>query len=330
MRLYEVTINPENITKAEIKQVSDSEEFYNYSDMVIKYIQKNCQPWLAQSKYFAFRGIKKSEKLATLVKTVRQDRWPRDSSENFQVTVDEVLEKTGFTALRRNSAFVTSKYSHAFDYGEVFMFFPIGEFSYTWNIYEKDMIDFFSSYKNFKYVDFDVSDEQKTDFVEAKTMNVLRSLQNFIRNDPKTEANAHPIKSLNDFMKKSKDVIVNSAKDSSDGERIKKSDELVKYFMKNEEIQNYVLRRQDIDKDDLELIIAQSILGDYHDKWSSEKMIADNLHKSFRKDGLNHALEMRHEVLVKCNKYYLVIDNHNDYFRFRDEIKRLLGLKIVG
>ena len=58
-------------------------------------------------------------------------------------------------------------------------------------------------------------------------------------------------------------------------------------------------------------------------------MIADNLHKSFRKDGLNDALEMHHEVLIKCNKYYLVIDN-GDYFRFRDEIKRLLGLKIVG
>ena len=329
MRLYEITIDPENISKNTITKVRDSDEFYNYSDMAIEYIQQNCKPWLDQSKYIAFRGIKTSEGLATLVKTVRQDRWPRDSSENFQAAIDEVLEKTGFTALRRNSAYVTSKYADALDYGEVFMFFPIGEFSYTWNIYEKDMIDFFSAYKNFKYVDFDITDEQRTDFVEIKTINVLRSLQSFIINNPKTTASAYPIKSLNDFMKKSKDVILKPAEDSSGGEHIKKSEELVKYFMRNKEIQNYVLRRQNIDKDDLDLIIAQSILGDHHDKWSSEKMIADNLHRSFREDGLNDALEMRHEVLVKCNKYYLVIDNYNDYFRFRDEIKRKLGLYIT-
>ena len=58
-------------------------------------------------------------------------------------------------------------------------------------------------------------------------------------------------------------------------------------------------------------------------------MIADNLHKTFRKKWLNDALHQEKEILINCNKYYAVLDNRFDYSRFRDEIKRKLGLYIT-
>lgn len=177
MKLYEITINPESISKSQIDKVVETDEFYNYSDLIIEYIQKNCQPWLEESDYIAFRGIKNSEGMATLVKTVRQDRKPRDSSEYFQLAIDEMLEKTGFTALRRNSVFVTQSLESAMDYGDIYMIFPIGDFTYTWNIYHKDLMDFYSDSRNMKYVDFEVTDEMRKDFIFSITDKFLRNIE---------------------------------------------------------------------------------------------------------------------------------------------------------
>lgn len=68
------------------------------------------------------------------------NRMPMDSHETFHKAIIDVQRRIGFAATRGNSIFVTSSPSEAKKYGEPFIIFPIGDFSYTWSRKHQDIV----------------------------------------------------------------------------------------------------------------------------------------------------------------------------------------------
>ena len=70
----------------------------------------------------------------------RIDRWPKDTKQTIQIKVDEMLQKMGFTALRRNSIFATSDMLATISFGKMYAIFPLNGFTYTWSSRRDDWI----------------------------------------------------------------------------------------------------------------------------------------------------------------------------------------------
>jgi hypothetical protein len=60
-------------------------------------------------------------------------RKTKDTSSAIQTGVDKVLASKGFTALRHNSIFTSSRVEIASDYGIPYIIFPKNGFSFTWS-----------------------------------------------------------------------------------------------------------------------------------------------------------------------------------------------------
>jgi hypothetical protein len=67
------------------------------------------------------------------------DRRPRDTDRRNQKLIDDKLSKMGFTALRKNSIFVTASGMDIAHYGDRFVIFPIDGFSYMWTPAANDL-----------------------------------------------------------------------------------------------------------------------------------------------------------------------------------------------
>lgn len=106
-------------------------------EQLTDYVNEHCKEYVQQNpnwiKRPLYRGIKLSGLKGIQIRPIRQDRKPRDSSNLVQTQIDDYLSANGFKALRGNSIFCTSSQGSAFEFGKVFVIFPIGHFDFTWN-----------------------------------------------------------------------------------------------------------------------------------------------------------------------------------------------------
>ena len=309
MKLIEIITDGPSISVKEL-QNSNKEEFDIFVDMVIELIKKDCQPWLNEANRFAYRGIMERNK-AIFTKQVRQDRVPRDTSLNFQIAVDEMLERAGFTALRRNTVFVSSSESQAADYAfnSVFLVFPIGEFSYTWNKYYNDLIDLYEASDMRKYINIDPKSEERV--LEEIAFDFLHELG--FKPNYKTDS-----KSLNKFIEE----ISNLPNDNWQNKLAAKQ-RLLALYMKDTEIQNIARKR---------LGLKYYSYVESKRFWNSKEMYNDGVYESFQNTDLNEALSQKNkEIGIRCDKYY-AITVHNflidsKYESFRSNLASVFGFE---
>ena len=115
--------------KAHIIGISDDKVNRFYS-----LVEQNCSEALAAMKNtetLLYRGIRQSPPAMFHGKS-RDNRNPLDSETKTQLTIDFYLSNSGFTALRSNSIFCTSKSSVTKGYGTMYLIFPINGFEFTW------------------------------------------------------------------------------------------------------------------------------------------------------------------------------------------------------
>lgn len=102
-----------------------------------EFIKQNCKLWLSLIRnphdcvYRGFKDIRKD--YLTFTKKVRNDRRPRDSSEEMHDLYNKMIDVCGKFADRDNSVFVSGSHAMASGYGNPYVIVPIGNFSYTWH-----------------------------------------------------------------------------------------------------------------------------------------------------------------------------------------------------
>lgn len=101
---------------------------------VLAQIQEKCSDILAVLKNhpntFLLRGMSNKEPVFQGVP--RPDRKSLSTPQFISDMVDDWFNQYGFVANRSNSLFVTSNWSMAEMYGQVYMIFPVNGFDYTW------------------------------------------------------------------------------------------------------------------------------------------------------------------------------------------------------
>ena len=128
-------------------------------------VKEDCQSYINQNPAAIttsplFRGIHSSQD--TLKKKVRLDnRQPLDSSNSVHAELNRVFQDQ-FGEPFRNALFVTNDKYQANNYGEIYIIFPRGNFTFLWS---PDMEDIFNAYENKLHTE---SDE---DFVYALLRN---------------------------------------------------------------------------------------------------------------------------------------------------------------
>lgn len=129
MRLYEVS----RIAPGSMIPVPENQS------KIESVIRNHCSESLAacrSAKAVLYRGIK-TAKENQFVGKPREDRVPTSSDPQTQLRVDYAFREAGFTALRSNSLFVTSKYSDAEIYSKgengIYVIFPVNGFTFTWS-----------------------------------------------------------------------------------------------------------------------------------------------------------------------------------------------------
>lgn len=121
------------------------------SGELVAFIKTHCSDFLSALKQsdetVLFRGVK-NDGTNLFIGQSRDNREPKDTSEDVSNLFDKNLTKMGFEALRRNSIFTTTEKIFAATYGRVFAVFPINGFSFTWSSELHDMFtDFDDSYE---------------------------------------------------------------------------------------------------------------------------------------------------------------------------------------
>jgi hypothetical protein len=102
-------------------------------------LEKECSKFfnLLKKKSYVFRGI---ENLSSDFKKVkaRKNRQPRDTPSYVHEKLDEMFQKHFGWKVRSEGVF-TSGNSELEDYGDIFLFAPIGNFKYIWSANIKDL-----------------------------------------------------------------------------------------------------------------------------------------------------------------------------------------------
>lgn len=113
-------------------------------DQAMKTIQSECKQAyqvFEDTGLRAYRGIETETYESFLGKTGR-DRWPMNSTPEFQRLIDQALR--GYlgsdAAVRSNSIFVSGSSSHARGYGDVYVIFPKDSARFTWSTEYDDII----------------------------------------------------------------------------------------------------------------------------------------------------------------------------------------------
>lgn len=113
-------------------------------EIVRKLITENCAPFLAQwnHKQFLYRGLNDAVAIGDIdtagyvIKSVRADRRPLDSTPRVQSLFDQTAQHSGFAAVRANSLFATGDVTTAAVYDRhrrARVVFPIGAYDFTWS-----------------------------------------------------------------------------------------------------------------------------------------------------------------------------------------------------
>ncbi len=104
---------------------------------IINTIQTKCSDILSvyqKNQVYLYHGGKLGD-TPQMFKTEKK-RIPKDTPENIQKFVDQLLKKAGFTALRSNSLFCTGDINEAWGYGSYnapYIIFPFNGFQFTWS-----------------------------------------------------------------------------------------------------------------------------------------------------------------------------------------------------
>lgn len=100
------------------------------------FLNEQCRPWLdhtANGQMWVYRGVSYvSLDIEFFVRDIRKDRRPLGSPE-YRDMYNKMLSDLGAVAQRYNSVSVTSNHSVAEEFGDVFVFVPVGDFHYTWS-----------------------------------------------------------------------------------------------------------------------------------------------------------------------------------------------------
>lgn len=100
------------------------------------FLNEQCRPWLdhtANGQMLVYRGMGGiNPDIEFFVREIRKDRRPLGSTE-YREMYNEMLSDLGAVAQRYNSVSVTSDLSTAEEFGDAFVFVPVGEFHYTWS-----------------------------------------------------------------------------------------------------------------------------------------------------------------------------------------------------
>lgn len=112
---------------------------------IIDILEKECSEIIRiyrKSKRFFYRGIRSN--FVFLKKQYPRKRKPMNIDNLISQLVDSALDDIGMNAKRENSVFVTSSQSQALSYGNLYLFFPKNNFSFT---YSKKINDLFLDLK---------------------------------------------------------------------------------------------------------------------------------------------------------------------------------------
>lgn len=105
-----------------------------------KIIEPNCSDILSEYRYankICFRGENGMQLIYRAAS--RNNRNPRDSNAFLAGVLNNCLANLGFEAIRSNSVFAISDRIAASEYGEVYMFFPVNGYKFTY-INRSDLI----------------------------------------------------------------------------------------------------------------------------------------------------------------------------------------------
>lgn len=137
--LFENAYQPKVLVTYPDPNSMESDELRTYltkkAEGVAQYIQQNCNPWLVEAgDSVVYRGTDSFPDMAVaIIKKVRKNRKPVDSSETFTQIYQMLINMAGGTANRTNSMFVSGDQYQAKEYGTPHVVFPIGDFHYTWS-----------------------------------------------------------------------------------------------------------------------------------------------------------------------------------------------------
>lgn len=118
-----------SLAKVDYKKIKENQ----FNDIWTK-IENECQQiiqlYKEHSDSFLYRGS--SNKPLFFKINPRQNRNPLHSGPEFQEAIDIGLKTLGFETLRSNSIFCSLSRSQAYQYGDVYILFPIDNFKYLW------------------------------------------------------------------------------------------------------------------------------------------------------------------------------------------------------
>jgi len=109
-------------------------------------IKKNCQPYLQQignnvNMFRMYRGLMGVDKSFITGRVRLEGRAPANTGKQLHNYMNKYFMKT-FGEEFRSAMFVSPDPDFADSYGELFLVFPKGEFSYCWSPKVKDIFDF--------------------------------------------------------------------------------------------------------------------------------------------------------------------------------------------
>jgi len=141
MKLKQLTENINEVVLFSSKEATP-EQIWAGAEKVAEIILKECKPYLEQKakEPMLYRGIRHYATYGeALIKNVRDDRNPRDSTSIQNMFFIDLIAHKGCKANRNNSTFTTATYRDAYEFGTVHYVFPIGEFAFTWGF--RDMTE---------------------------------------------------------------------------------------------------------------------------------------------------------------------------------------------
>jgi len=105
----------------------------HFDNVWTKLIEPKCSEALSiykSSKRILYRGAKNNPPIYR--GRSLDERRPTDSNSTLTMFFDKMLADNGMLALRKNSVFATSSWSHASNFGTVYAFFPVNGFKFTY------------------------------------------------------------------------------------------------------------------------------------------------------------------------------------------------------
>jgi hypothetical protein len=143
-------------------------KFYNYLneeniDEIISLIKRDCQPflkdWRKTGNDFLYTG--KKIKKDFIKKKVRKDRKPKDMPEETHKIIDNWFYKKFGVRSRSNAVFATFNEYNTYQYGDLFMIFPIDNYIVISSDKVKDLWLYFKRKENWILNPDDFNDKKK-------------------------------------------------------------------------------------------------------------------------------------------------------------------------